>query len=122
VTELETRLAEDRALRDAALRLFKSDIALIRGDLDERGLGARAKDRLGGAALEVLDEAVDYAESHRGWVAAGAAAIVLWFARKPILGWLADQLDAGETADGNAEPGETAVRSGRKALFNGDTQ
>jgi len=121
VTELEARLAEDRALRDAALRLFKSDIALIRGDLDARGLGARAKDRLGGAALEVLDEAVDYAESHRGWVAAGAAAIVLWFARKPILGWLADQLDGGGPGDDAAEPGETASRSGGETLSNGDT-
>jgi hypothetical protein len=42
VSRLEARLAEDRALRDAALRLFKSDLALIRRDLDSRGLGDRA--------------------------------------------------------------------------------
>ncbi len=120
MSELEARLAEDRALRDAALRLFRSDLALIRGDLDERGLGERAKDRLGGAALEMLDDAVDYAENNRGWVAAGAAAVVLWFARKPILGWLADQLDEGEIE--NAEPGETAGRSDREAPSTGDTQ
>ena len=116
----EARLAEDKALRDAALRLFKSDLELIRGDLGERGLSARAKDRVAGAALEILDDAVDYAETNRGWVAAGAAAVVLWFARKPILGWLADWLDGGENAD--AEPGEPAGRSDREAPFTGDTQ
>lgn len=120
MSEFEARLAEDKALRDAALQLFKSDLALLRADLDERGLGARAKDRLGDAALEMLDDAVDYAETNRGWVAAGAAAVVLWFARKPILGWLADRLDRDEGDD--AEPGETASRSKREAPFTGDSQ
>ena len=106
MSDLAHQLAEDKALRDAALQLFKSDIALIRGDLAERGVGARAKDRLGEAALGMLDDAIDYAEDNKGWVAAGTAAVVLWFARKPILGWLADLLD-GE----DAEPGEAAGRS-----------
>jgi hypothetical protein len=46
VSDLASQLAEDKALRDAALQLFKSDIALIRGGLDERGVAARARDRL----------------------------------------------------------------------------
>jgi hypothetical protein len=108
VSDLANRLAEDKALRDAALQLFKSDVALIRGDLDERGLGARAKDRLGEAALDMLDDAIDYAEDNKGWVAAGATAVVLWFARKPILRWLADRLDAEGAGE---EPGERAGRS-----------
>ena len=103
MSDLGNRLAEDKALRDAALQLFKSDVALIRGDLGERGIGARAKDRLGEAALGMLDDAIDLAEDNKGWVAAGAAAVVLWFARKPILGWLADLLE-GE------EPGEADGR------------
>jgi len=105
MSDLAHRLAEDKALRDAALQLFKSDLALIRGDLDERGLGARAKERLGDAALGMLDDAVDYAEHNKGWVAAGSAAVVLWFARKPILRWLADVLDGEEpdTADGRSD-------------------
>ena len=36
----------------------------------------------------MVDDAIDYAEDNKGWVAAGAAAVVLWFARKPILGWM----------------------------------
>ena len=114
MTDLAGQLAEDKALRDAALQLFRSDLALIRGDLGERGIGARAKDRLGEAALGMVDDAIDYAESNKGWVAAGAAAVVLWFARKPILGWLADLLD-GE------EPGEADGRSADDSDSTGDT-
>jgi hypothetical protein len=104
VSDLASRFAEDKALRDAALQLFRSDLALIRGDLQERGFGERAKDRLGEAALGMVDDAIDYAEDNKGWVAAGAAAVVLWFARKPIVRWLADLLD-------DEEPGEPGSRS-----------
>jgi hypothetical protein len=115
VSDLADRLAEDKALRDAALQLFQSDVALIRGDLDERGIGARAKDRLGEAALGMLDDAIDCAEDNKGWVAAGTAAAVLWFARKPILGWLADLLDRDE------EPGEADDRSADDTDSTGET-
>ena len=47
MSELERRLAEDKALRDSALALFKADLALVRADLAERGLGPRIADRLG---------------------------------------------------------------------------
>lgn len=96
MSDLAARLAEDKALRDAALQLFKSDLALIRSDLDDRGIGARAKDRLGEAALSMVDDAIDVAEDNKAWVAAGTAAVVLWFARKPILAWLADLLEGEE--------------------------
>jgi len=123
VSEIARRFAEDKALRDAALQLFKSDIALIRGDLDERGLGGRAKDRLGEAALGMVDDAIDLAEDNKGWVAAVAVAVVLWFARKPILDWLADLLDGGEADDdGGEEPGEDAGRSAEHTAFTGDTE
>lgn len=108
MSDLANRLAEDRELRDAALQLFKSDVALIRGDLDERGVGARAKDRLADAALGMLDDAIDYTENNKGWVAAGTAAVVLWFARKPILGWVADWLDGGDSSE---EPDASQGRS-----------
>jgi hypothetical protein len=116
MSELAARLAEDKALRDAALQLFKSDMALIRGDLDERGVGVRAKDRLGEAALGMLDDAIDYAETNKGWVAVGTAALVLWFARRPILGWVADRLDP----DAGAEPREPDGRSADDTDFTGD--
>jgi hypothetical protein len=85
MSDLERRLAEDRMLRDAALALFKADFAFIRTDIAEKGVGARIAHRLGDGTRELLDDAVDYAEDNRGAVAAAIAAVVLWFARGPIL-------------------------------------
>jgi hypothetical protein len=102
VSDLERRLSEDMALRDAALGLFKADLALVRADLAERGLGQRVADRLGESTMDVLDEAIDYAEDNKGTVAAGIAAVVLWFARRPILGALGRLIgDEEEPADGD---------------------
>ena len=88
----ETHLAEDKALRDAALAVFQADLKFIRQDLDARGIGGRIADRLGDATLDMVDEAADYAEGNKGQVAAALAAIVLWFARAPILHGLAGLL------------------------------
>jgi hypothetical protein len=85
----DRQLAEDRALRDAALRLFKADLDLVRGDLATRGVGQRAADRVGDAALDTMDEAVDFARDHKGQVAAGLSAIVLFLFRGPLLDALA---------------------------------
>ncbi|MBO0750313.1 MAG: hypothetical protein J2O44_07800 [Porphyrobacter sp.] len=83
------RLAEDRKLRDAALEVFSTDLRFIRQDLRARSVGQRITDRIGDSAMEMVDEAVDYAEANRGRVAAAVAAIVLWFARAPLLNGLA---------------------------------
>lgn len=85
---LQVRLAEDRALRDAALEVFSTDLHFIRQDLRARSVGKRITDRIGDSAMEIVDEAVDYAEANRGKVAAAVAAIVLWFARTPLLNGL----------------------------------
>ena len=86
-------------MRDAALALFQADLALIRADLTERGVGGRIADRIGEASMDMVDEAVDYAEENKGKVAAGIAAIVLWFARGPILDLL-----GGLIGDEDEEP------------------
>jgi len=85
---LEARLVEDRQLRDAALEVFSTDLRFIRQDLRARGVGKRIADRIGDSAMDIVDEAVDYAEANRGRIAAAAAAIVLWFARVPLLNGL----------------------------------
>ena len=107
MNEIERRMAGDKALRDAALALFKADLAMVRADLDERGIGARVKDRLGDSTMDVLDEAADFAEENKGKVAAALAAAVLWFARGPIL----DALGRLIGDDEDAEPGEADARS-----------
>lgn len=103
MSDLEQRLAEDRALRDAALALFKADLAFIRTDIREKGVGARLADRLGEGTRDMVDDAVDYAEANSGKVAAAALAVIVWFARGPILDlagrWLGDDEDEEEPAD-----------------------
>jgi hypothetical protein len=80
----EQDLIADRELRDSALRLFKSDLALVRADLREKGVGARIAERIGDGTMDMVDDAVDLAEANKGKLAATAAAVVLWFARGPI--------------------------------------
>lgn len=104
MSDLEHRLAEDRALRDAALALFKADLAFIRTDIRERGVGARLADRLGEGTRDMVDDAVDYAEANSGKVAAGIMAVILWFARGPIL-------DAIGRLFGDEEPADRDDRS-----------
>jgi hypothetical protein len=108
VKDIHRRMAEDKALRDAALALFKADLANVRADLDERGLGARIKHELGESTMDVIDDAVDFADEHKGAVAATVAAGVLWFARRPILAALGRLI--GEE-DEDEEPGDDADRS-----------
>ena len=110
MNELERRLGEDKALRDAALALFKADLALVRADLAERGLGQRIADRVGEGTMEMLDEATDFAEDNKGKVAAGIAAVILWFARGPILDALGGLL---RVDDDDAEPAHADSRSHR---------
>lgn len=113
---LERQLAEDKALRDAARGLFSADLAVVRADLAARGVGARIADRLGESTLDMVDEAVDYAAENRGAVTAGLAAIVLWFARGPILDALGALLGDDETDDDaldEAEPRQPDDRSER---------
>jgi hypothetical protein len=89
MSPFEARLAEDRQLRDAALEVFSTDLRFVRQDLRARSVGKRITDRIGDSAMDLVDEAVDYAEANRGSVAAAVAAIVLWFARAPLLNGLA---------------------------------
>jgi len=81
---MDQQLAEDRALRDAALRLVKADVGFIRQDLAERGPGGRIVDRVSDATIDTVDDAVDYAQEHRVMVIGAAIAIVAWFAREPL--------------------------------------
>lgn len=118
MNELEHRLAEDKAVRDAALALFRADLAFIRTDLGQKGVGARIAERLGDGTRELIDDAVDYAEENRGTVAAAVAAVVLWFARGPIM----DAVGRLFGADEAEEPAEPAVRSDKDRQSAGETR
>ena len=79
------RLIEDRHIRDAARALVEADLQNLRADLSVKSLGERAIDRITDGASEVYDEAVEVAADHKGALAAIVAALLLWFARHPIL-------------------------------------
>lgn len=79
------RMLEDRHLRDAARALVEADVKNLRADLSVKGIGERAVDRITDGASEVYDEAIEVAADHKGALAAIVAALVLWFARHPIL-------------------------------------
>ena len=82
---LEHTLREDRLLRDAARALVDADIAQVKASLDARSISTRIVDRIGEGATDVLDEAVAVADDHKGAIATLIGAIILWFARHPIL-------------------------------------
>ena len=79
------QLLEDRHMRDAARALVEADLENLRADLALKGLGERAVDRIAGGASEVYEEAIEVAADHKGALAAIVAALLLWFARHPIL-------------------------------------
>lgn len=97
---LEHAMREDRLLRDAARALVDADIANLRADIAARSISTRIMDRIGEGAADVLDEAVEVADDNKGVIATLIAAIVLWFARHPIMDLFTDGDDAErESAD-----------------------
>lgn len=101
--DIERQLREDRALRDAALALVKADISHLKNDVGVKGVGARLANRLSDGAADVFDEAVEVADSNKGALAVLLAAIVLWFARNPIMDLFRDgdaAADQDQPADG----------------------
>ena len=85
---IELEMAEDKALRDAALALVKADIEHLKADMRAKGIGERALDRVSEGAVDVYEEARELAGSNKGIFATLIAALFVWFARHPLLEWL----------------------------------
>ncbi|MXP43704.1 hypothetical protein [Allopontixanthobacter sediminis] len=106
-TELGLKLKEDRLLRNAAFALLKADVANLRADLAGRGFGERIVDRINEGAVDIFEEAVELADNNRGVLAALIGAVLLWFARNPIMALFTDDdglEDENDRADGRTEP------------------
>lgn len=82
------QLMSDRAARDAAKAEFDTHYALIKADLQERGLGGRIADEAMEQARALFDEAIIVVEEHPGAVGGTLAALVLWLFRNPIIAWV----------------------------------
>ena len=99
MSSAERQMREDRALRDAALALVKSDLAHVKSDFSTRGVGTRLSDRMREGAQDVFDQASDVATDHKGVLTALLAAVALWFARHPIASLFTDDDDRDEDDD-----------------------
>lgn len=85
MNDRKARMIEDRYLRDSAKALVEADFEHIKADFGAKGLGERAMDRVTEGAMDLYEEALELAEDNKGALAALVAAIVVWFARNPLL-------------------------------------
>lgn len=106
MTNRRLRMLEDKHLRDSARALVEADVEHIKADFANKGMAKRALFRLRENAGELYDEALDVADSNKGAVAAVFAALVVWFARNPLL----DMVGLGiEQDDERTEPSDEAA-------------
>ena len=81
----ESTLAEDRAVRDAARAVFDARLARVRAALAERSIGQRVTHEVLTRAREAAGESMAVARDNRWIVVAVVAALVAWFARRPLI-------------------------------------
>ncbi len=106
MTNRRLRMLEDKHLRDSARALVEADVEHIKADFANKGMAKRALFRLRENAGELYNEALDVADSNKGAVAAVFAALVVWFARNPLL----DMVGLGiEQDDERTEPSDEAA-------------
>ncbi len=111
MTSLPKRYIEDKAMRDAAKGVLEADLEHFKTTLAEQGLAGRVsaqitgkvRRRISAGARDVFAQAQNLAEDHRGVLAVLVGALVLWFAREPLLGLLgwdsAEEAESDETTD-----------------------
>ncbi len=109
MSELERRLLEYRALRDAARANFLADVDHAKHSFSGKNIAGRFVDRISEGARDVFDQASETAEDNRGIIAALIGAIVLWLSRGPLLELLGF---TPETDDENADPQTDAPQHG----------
>lgn len=79
------RLQSARADRNAARQEFDALRERVQSDLDARGIGERLADHATDTATDLLVQAIEIADNHRGVVGGTIVALMLWFLRNPIL-------------------------------------
>ena len=116
MTDLATKMLQDRALRDAAKINVDTDLALLMQNIENRSLGTRIKDRALGGAQKINAE-IEQVEGPRVVYLAGGVVglLAVWLARRPVfgfIGWLFGKPSSKKgrndcfTADGPEENGQ----------------
>lgn len=95
MSRLDQQFDEDRALRNAAFSVLKSDIEHAKEAFSGKAIAGRVSSRVGDGAKDVAQIAKGHADDNRGILAALIGALLLWLAREPIL----DVLGLGSASD-----------------------
>lgn len=85
MTDPTEQLRLDGARRLAARRSFETRLAMVRGDLDARGVGGRIADSVTSQVHDLADQALDIAEENRAVIGGTIAALAIWLFRNPLL-------------------------------------
>jgi hypothetical protein len=106
--QIDPGLAEDRALRNAALAVLKADIEHAKTTFAPKAIATRTGARMKEGAEEVYELAKERADDNRGIIAVLIGALFLFLARQPILEilGLAEPHEAMGGEDENDEDGE----------------
>lgn len=111
MTRLPARFLEDKAIRDSARDVLRADIAHAKATLSGKGIANRVGSRIGDGAKDVAEIAKVQAEDHRGFLAVLIGALVLWFARNPIM----EVLGLGTTEEEGDAPEEDSQPAAEEA-------
>lgn len=104
MADIEQQMREDRALRNAAKQLVSNGIGHIKGDMSQKGLGARILGRAKDGAAEIADNSSDFAKSNSlkvgGGIALGILALGGWMFRDQIADAIANLMDGEDEHEG----------------------
>lgn len=113
MNDLPHQFREDKALRDAAKAVLDADLAHLKAGIADKGVAGRLREQVTGkvkrrvsaGTRDLLTEVKTHAGDHRGVIAVIVGALIMWFGREPLLGWLglSEQDDAHEENEDDAE-------------------
>lgn len=85
MSKLQQQFEEDRAIKNAARRVLLTDFAHAKTALSAKGLANRIGGRVGDGAKDIFYTVKLHADDNRGILAALIGAVIIWFARAPIM-------------------------------------
>lgn len=107
----EQRLADDRAVRNAARAVHDANVAQVKADLAARSVPARISAKARHDALELAGEALDVARESKGIIAGGIGALLLWAFRRQALTLAQGLFKPAQVQDcGDNAPAEPAAQ------------
>jgi len=102
MSKASRQLDADRAERNRARERFDSRLSQVKDDMTPASISSRIAGQIRRRSRKTLDEAVQIASGNRTVLAGTAAALAVWYLRKPILSWLgARLLTDSDAEDGN---------------------